>query len=42
MFHRFVNFPSSGLYETRSPCGVFGVIVTADNELVPKGVVESF
>jgi hypothetical protein len=42
MFHRFVDFSSSGHNETGSSWGVLGVIVTADNEPLPKDVVESF
>jgi hypothetical protein len=42
MFHRFVDFSSSGLNEMGSPCGVLGVIATAGNEPLRKGDVENF
>jgi hypothetical protein len=42
VFHRFVDFSSSGRNETGSPSGVLGVVVTAGNEPLPRGVVESF
>jgi hypothetical protein len=42
VFYRFVDFSSSGRNETGSPSGVLGDVVAAGNELLPKGVVESF
>jgi hypothetical protein len=39
VFHRFVDYPSSGRNKSGSPGCVFGVVVTAGYESLPKGVV---
>jgi hypothetical protein len=42
VFHRFVDFSSSGCNEMGSLSSVLGVVVTVGNEPLPSGVVESF
>jgi hypothetical protein len=39
VFNRFEEFPSSGRSKSGSPGCVFGVVVTAGSETLPKRVI---